>query len=279
MTTETEQKRERVHGMWAAVAERWAEHADYVELRTVKLNAAIFAGVALGPTDRVLDLASGPGGLGIAAAARAGEVVLSDVVPEMVDIAAKRAANAGLTNVTTKVLDLEEIAEADATFDAVLCREGLMFAVDPSRAVGEIQRVLRPGGRVGVSVWGPAPDNPWLSLVLDSVSAQLGHPVPPPGIPGPFALADRDELFGLFRDAGFTDVALVGASVPLHADSFDEWWARTRGVAGPLSQILSLLSPAAVTEIETRLQSAAAPYATANGLDFPGLALVLTAQR
>src|ERR671936_1371604 len=59
-----------------------------------------------------------------------------------------------------------------------------MFALDPARAVAEIRRILRPGGRLALAVWGPRARNPWLGVVFDAVSAQLGAPVPPPGIPG-----------------------------------------------------------------------------------------------
>ena len=84
-----------------------------------------------------------------------------------------------------RVLDLERIDEPDASYDVVLCREGLMFALEPGRAVAEIRRVLRPGGRVAVAVWAARERNPWLGLVMDAVSAQIGAPVPPPGDPGP----------------------------------------------------------------------------------------------
>ena len=140
------------------------------------------------PGERVLELACGPGGLGLAAAARVargGEVVLSDVVAEMTAIAAARAEALGLSNVSTRELDLERIEQPDASYDVVLCREGLMFALDPARAAREIRRVLRPGGRVALAVWGPRERNPWLGVVLDAVSAQVGAPVPPPGDPGP----------------------------------------------------------------------------------------------
>ena len=124
-------------------------------------------------------------------------MVLSDVAPEMTAIAGRRAAELGLDNVTTAVLDIEHIDEPDASYDVVLCREGLMFALDPGQAAREIRRVLRPGGRLALAVWGPRERNPWLGTVLDSVSAQIGAPVPPPGIPGPFALDDAARLGGL----------------------------------------------------------------------------------
>lgn len=280
MTAETDQKRQIVHAMWASVADRWDEHAAYVERRAAGINTAMLDGVALTPTDRVLELACGPGGLGIVAAAQAGEVVLSDVVPAMVEIAAKHLANSGVTNATTRIVDLEDIDEPAASFDVVLCREGLMFAVDPAAALAQIHGVLRNHGRVAVAVWGPPSDNPWLSIVMESVGAQVGHPVPPPGMPGPFALGDADALVALFESAGFADVALQAVDVPLHATSFEEWWTRTSGVAGPVAKIVAGLPDHAKAELEARLRAAVAPYEEADGsIAFHGVSLVVTARR
>ena len=192
----------------------------------------------------MLELACGAGGAGLAAAecvAPGGEVVLSDVVAEMTSIAAARAESLGLTNVTTCVLDLEQIDQPDLSYDVVLCREGLMFALDPARAAREIRRVLRPGGRVALAVWGPRERNPWLGVVFDAVSAQLGTPVPPPGVPGPFSLDDASELATLLRGAGLANVVVSELSTPLRASSFDEWWTRTSSLAGPLAGMLAAL--------------------------------------
>src|SRR6476661_3969175 len=199
-TADPQAVRTHVHALWAAVADRWADHADDVDERLMALTATMLDRAALHPGDTVLELACGPGGAGLAAAERVGphgQVVLSDVVADMVAIAADRAAARGVDNVRTAVRDLEDIDEADGAYDAVLCREGLMFAVDPERAAAEVHRVLRPGGRAAVSVWGPRAQNPWLGLVFDAVTAQTGITVPPPGMPGPFALEDRERLHGI----------------------------------------------------------------------------------
>ena len=278
----TDELRAQLHAMWAQVAPSWEQHADYVDARGALVTEEMLELAAPQPGERVLELACGPGGLGIAAAERVapdGEVVLSDVAAEMTAIAARRVDASGLDNVTTLDLDLERIDQPDGSYDLVLCREGLMFAPDPGRAVREIARVLRQGGRVAIAVWGPRERNPWLGLVLDSVSAQLGKPVPPPGVPGPFSLADADELAGLLDAAGLVEVAVRDLPVPMRVGSFDEWWARTSALAGPLATILSSLPEPAARALRARAHEAVRPYETSAGLQFPGVTLLATARR
>jgi SAM-dependent methyltransferase len=205
--------------------------------------------------------------------------VLSDVVAAMTAIAAARATALGLDNVRTRVLDLEDIDEPDESYDVVLCREGLMFALDPARAAGEIQRVTRRGGRVALAVWGARECNPWLSVVFDAMSAQLATPVPPPGVPTPFSLGDADALAGLLSTAGLVDVDVTPQPVPLRVDSFDEWWARTSALTGPLANVVRALPEDAQRALRNRLQDAVHPYETSTGLDFPGITLLATARR
>ena len=281
-TAADDEHRRRLHGMWAAVAPSWEHHADYVDARGEAITRELLAAVAPGSGDRVLELACGAGGMGLAAASLVGPegtVVVSDVVSEMTAIAARRAAAMGLDNVTARPLDLEEIAEPDGAYDVVLCREGLMFAADPARAAGEIARVLRPGGRVAIAVWGPRDRNPWLGVVFDAVSAQMGVPMPPPGMPGPFALGDAGRLQGLLVDAGLADVAVRERPVPLVSPSFEDWWARTSSLAGPLSAVLASLPAEAKVDLEARVRTAVAPYETADGLRFPGLTLLASGRR
>jgi SAM-dependent methyltransferase len=265
------------HGMWAAVAGSWAEHADHADARTAPVTQELLLLADPQPGDRVLELACGPGGAGMAAADRVGptgEVVLSDVVAEMTAIAGRRAAERGLTNVTTRELDIERIAEPDAAYDVVLCQEGLMLALNPVEAAKEIRRVLRPGGRVAVAVWGPRERNPWLGVVFDTVSAQLGRLLPPPGIPGPFALSDAGALRAVLAGGGLAGVSIDELSVPMHDATFEAWWERTSALAGPLANILKALGVDDARALRRRVRDAVAPYHTATGLEFPGICLV-----
>jgi ubiquinone/menaquinone biosynthesis C-methylase UbiE len=274
--------RANLHAMWGSVAEGWGLHADFVDARAARLTERLLELSAPQPGERVLELACGAGGLGLAAARRVapgGEVVISDVAPAMTAIAAARAREQGVDNVSVRELDLERIAEPDASYDVVLCREGLMLVPDPARATREIRRVLRPGGRFALAVWGPRDRNPWLGVVLDAVSAHTGTPVPPPGIPGPFALEDAGEVGSLLSGAGLADVAVAEHDVPLRAPSFEDWWTRTSALAGPLAKLLASLPEDATDRIRADAREASARYETADGLEFPGATLVASGRR
>ena len=275
--------RERVHGMWSSVAPAWRDHADDVDARGAALAARMLELAAPGPGDRVLELACGPGGLGIAAARRvggAGEVTLSDVSGEMLEIAGARAAEAGLANVRLRRIDFEEIDEPDGAFDVVLCREGLMFAIDPARACAEAARVLRPGGRIAAAVWGPRERNPWLGALIDAVGAQLGETIPPPGVPGPFSLSGDGRLAGLLAGAGLDDVRVEELAVPLRAPSAEAWWTRGIAMGGPVARRLAALPADRVTAARADALAAVARYADPDGgLTVPGVTLVAHASR
>ncbi len=278
----TDALRDVMQAMWSGVAPSWDAYADFVEARGAAVTETMLEATGIGPGTSVLELACGTGGLGLAAARRAGpdgDVLVTDVADAMVAIACRRADAAGLANVRTAVTGVEAIDAPDASFDAVVCREGLMFAFDHARACAEIARVLRCGGRAAVAVWGPPADNPWLALVLESASAQLGEPVPPPGIPGPFALGDAAGLESLLLGAGFVDVEVKALAVPLRAASFDEWWMRCVALAGPLAQRLAALAPSEAERMRDRARITAEPFARAGGYEFPGLSLVATATR
>jgi ubiquinone/menaquinone biosynthesis C-methylase UbiE len=292
MTTDTvqptaQQIRQRVHAMWGVVAESWGEHADHVEQRSQVVTRLLIDAVAPAPGDEVLELACGAGGLGLAIADRVspgGRVILSDVAPEMVAIAAARAARrdtagAASPEIHAQVVDLEQIDLPDASFDIVLCREGLMFALDPAQAANEIARVLRPGGRVAVAVWGPRNRNPWLGVLADAVQEHTGSPVPPPGVPGPFSLGTDGALASTLAGAGLEQVAVEQVAVPTHDPSFEDYWQLRTDLAGPLKRLLEGMPQQDRAAIQQTVRARLSPYQTSNGLEIPGLAYIGFARR
>jgi SAM-dependent methyltransferase len=275
--------RGHLHGMWAGVADNWAEHADYAEERGGGVARRLLELTAPRPGERVLELACGPGAVGLAAAelvGPGGQVVLSDVVPEMTAIAAARADAAGIANVVTRELDLEQIDEPDESYDVVLCREGLMLVLEPDRGAREMRRVLRPGGRLALAVWGARELNPWLGVMFDAITAELGTPVPPPGIPGPLSLGDADRLAGILNGAGLAEVDVHELPTPYLAASFDEWWTRTSALAGPLAKLLAALPEEKAAALRERAREGISRYETGDGrLEIPGVSLIASGVR
>jgi len=270
-----------LHSMWEAVAPGWGQNAEFVERRGTDLTASMLDVVEISDGERVLELASGPGGLGLAVAEwfPGSEVILSDVAPGMTAVAASQAEQRGLANVTVTELDLERIDQPDESFDVVLCREGIMLVPEPGRAAGEIRRVLRPGGRAAVSVWASPEQNPWLTALMKALGAQLGGTFPPPGLPGPLSLGSREKLHSALAEGGLDEIEIDEVEVPWRGASFDEWWERTTALAGPVAKLLAAQPPEAVEAIRSTAHGLLAKHETSDGLEIPGATLVAAARR
>ena len=124
--------------------------------------------------ERVLDVAAGNGNASLAAARRFGVVTSTDYVPALLDRRRRRAAADGLA-VEFAVADAEALPYEDASFDVVLSTFGVMFTADQPRAVAELLRVTRPGGRIGLANWTPY-------VFIGRLFATIGgYVAPPPG--------------------------------------------------------------------------------------------------
>ena len=98
--------------------------------------------------------------------------MLTDLVAEMLDVAARRARAQGVANIETKVCSADDLPFDDATFDSVSVRFGYMFFPDMAKATAEFARVLKPGGRLCSSVWVKPEENPWTTIAMQAIATE-----------------------------------------------------------------------------------------------------------
>jgi ubiquinone/menaquinone biosynthesis C-methylase UbiE len=253
---------------WNTVAPGWRRRRQYIWDVSHEVGERLVELLDPQPGETVLELAAGPGDTGFIAAARlgSGRLISTDVSPEMVETATARGGELGLDNVDYRVVDAQAIDLEDGSVDGVLCRWGYMLVPNPLSALEETLRVLRPGGRVALSVWAQADANPW-STAVGSALLELGvMEKPDPDTPGPFRLGDPERLRELVRSAGFDDFELEDFPVTWRHESFDDYWAVTSDLSFLVMTALETLEPDVVEDVRRRTAAALAPYTDASGV-------------
>lgn len=231
----------------------------------------------------LLELAAGPGELGFMAlplVLPGGELVSTDAAPEMVEVARRRAGELGLDRVRFAVEDAANLSLADACADRILCRFGLMLVPDMQSAAREMARVLRPGGRVVLAVWASSRRNPWITAT-GRAALELGLSEPPDySAPGPFRLADPDELRSIVTEGGLEIASVEDVVVSWQAASLEEWWDVSRDTSRMLTTLLERLTAGQAETLRTRAEALLQEFVATDGsVAAPGVARVVTATR
>lgn len=222
------------------------------------------------PGQQVLDVASGTGAVLLPAAERigpAGRAVGIDLSPQMARLANEAAARRGL-DARVSVMDAEQLAFPDASFDWVLCGFGLMFFPHRDQALAESWRVLRPDGGLGVSTWQVSQADD-----LGAVLRELGLG----GDPGEGWISDGDELAAILRRAGFVDVRVVADTQSFRYRDLDDYWQVARGTG--LRRWLEPLDAAQTARVRAALERRVAPHQRTDGLYLDATALLAFGRR
>jgi SAM-dependent methyltransferase len=273
--------RSEILDRWERAATGWGAHAERMRDFGMPVSAWMIEHARLQPGQRVLELAAGPGDTGFLAAEliQPGGMLLStDATESMLTVARARASEMGIENVEFKRIELEWIDLETASVDVVLCKWGLMFAVDPEAALREARRVLRPGGRIALAAWDEPSVNAWATIPTRTL-VELGHIAPPdPDAPGMFVLSAPGRLQDLLESAGFVDVVVDSVPTPRSFAALEHYVAETREISSFFGQIFDPLTAREREAVAGKIAELTQPYTAADGsVSFTGRSLVAAA--
>lgn len=234
------------------------------------------AGVHAG--SRVLDVAAGTGESTLMAARRVGpigHILAVDVSASMLNVAAESAHKEGLTNVETRVMNAEHLAALAAdSFDSVICRLALMLFPNPTKALTEMRRVVKPGGKVGVIVHFALEKNPYVGIPFEIVRRLGNIPRPAPGEPWMYALGDPGALEKVYSSAGFMNVSTHTVSIRRRFPSAADAVENMRKGAGDVKELMNQLNEADRELVWTEIEKQFSRFVGPNGLEVPGEVLI-----
>ena len=242
---------------------------DYEALWQAQLagaRSALLVHAAPGTGERVLDVACGTGLVAFAAAhavGPTGRVVGIDVSGRMIDAARARAETRQMVNTDFLRMDAEQLALPDGAYDLALCALGLMYLPSPERALDEMRRVLRPGGRLGLVAWGARSRCGWSSL-FPIVDAEVSSDV----CPLFFQLGQPNALANLCAAGQFENIEQHRIVATLNYADADEA-CRAAFVGGPVALAWSRFDDAARQRVRSRYLESISEWQHESGYRIP----------
>jgi ubiquinone/menaquinone biosynthesis C-methylase UbiE len=271
----------RVREQWDEVAGRWHRWTPVMRDQVAPATQLMLDLARLRPGHHVLDVAAGNGYQSIAAArrvGRTGHVLAIDLAPEQLKYAAAAAREAGIKQIETRVMDAEDLALPDASFDAVLCHFGVMFLPGLDRGLREMRRVLKPGAWASLVVFaaGGAPEAELAASIVRGhlrSEAQTPERLSGRSLGAPGALARR------LQGAGFQAAESHELTVPLRLPSTAEAMRYLREIHPTLEELMAPLSAEERDTVWRQVHDGLAPFEGPCGFESPNRVLVVAARR
>jgi len=265
---------------WASAeaAEAWRQGAARRAQALALATERMLEGAGLQPGMRVLDVAAGTGDSTLLAArivGPSGSVLATDIAASMLEAAAQAAREAGLDNIDTHVADASALDLPAESFDAAICRFGLMFMPDLAAALTHVRATLKSGARFAALVWSTETKNPYIGLQLEIVREMGRMPSPPPTLARTVALSEPGKLADALSAAGFADVQVTAVPTPRNFESVEDAMAAMRSTSPAHGELDRNMSDAERAAYPAELARRLAAYLQADGrCVLPGEALL-----
>jgi ubiquinone/menaquinone biosynthesis C-methylase UbiE len=256
---------------WDAVAPTYAQ--DMAQWRAYADEA--LRSLPLAASDRVLDVAAGPGPLTFAAAPHVAHVNAVDFSAQMVEELVARANRDGVSNVEGAVMDAQALSFPDGAFDAAFCLFAFFFFPDRARAFQELHRVLRPGGHALIATWGPIERRPIMRLGFEAMAKAL------PQFPRPAKgeLQQPGECVEEMSQAGFHDVSAHLFTASVRVGSAEQYLDMILRSGAPFAVMKKKLDPASWDAAIGRILDALRPEIPAGGCELSAEAIFTVGTR
>ena len=234
--------------------------------------------------ETVLDVAGGSGEPSLTIAETVGprgSVTYTDAVAEMVTAAQSEAQGRGLTNVAFRQCAADSLPFENNSFDAVVCRLGIMFFPDPLAGLREMLRVTKREGVLSLAVWGKSELNPFSYLITDVGAAYFEAATPAdPNAPGAFRFAEVGNLARILAEAGAVDVKDRVLKFNIEAPiSPAQFWELRAETSGTLREKIATLSPTQASSLTEEAQEAVREYFSKGQMSIPAEMIIVTGRK
>jgi SAM-dependent methyltransferase len=257
----------------------WTAQARRFDETLANFQGPFLTAAGIGEGDHVLDVGCGTGQTSrdVARIATKGYALGVDLSSQMIALARQTAIAEHVENVEFRQADAQIHPFKTAAFDGVISRMGSMFFGQPVTAFANLQRALRPGGRLTLLTWQDMAENEWLTEFRAALAVGRDLPTPPADVPSPFALADPDRVRTILGAAGFVDVSFQSLHEPMSFgtdphDVFDF-------VAEFISWMLDGLDRASRDAALAALRSTIADHTNKSGVTYQSAAWIIQAHK